>query len=95
MTSPDVAIGQLGTKAGVKVETIRYYEKIGLIPNRWAAQYATQLFHQLANDPYLVATVENRMAVAMLLLAKAPASSTSASGTRQKSGSCTRRASSC
>lgn len=29
---PSMTIGPLGQKAGVKIETIRYYEKIGLIP---------------------------------------------------------------
>ncbi len=32
MKRTDVTIGQLSAKASVKVETIRYYEKIGLMP---------------------------------------------------------------
>ncbi len=31
-TDADMSIGRLGEAAGVKVETIRYYEKIGLLP---------------------------------------------------------------
>ncbi|OIR00371.1 HTH-type transcriptional regulator HmrR [mine drainage metagenome] len=31
-TDADMTIGRLGQAAGVKVETIRYYEKIGLLP---------------------------------------------------------------
>ncbi|MGH8291777.1 MAG: MerR family DNA-binding transcriptional regulator, partial [Steroidobacteraceae bacterium] len=37
----DFAIGALAAKSGVKVETIRYYEKIGIMPEpaRSAAGY--------------------------------------------------------
>ncbi len=38
---PEMTIGQLATRAGVNVETVRYYERRGLVvsPNRTAAGY--------------------------------------------------------
>ena len=32
MQSPPIAIGQLSQRSGVNVETVRYYERIGLLP---------------------------------------------------------------
>lgn len=32
MQSPSFTIGQLGQRSGVNIETIRYYERIGLLP---------------------------------------------------------------
>ena len=41
MVRPGITIGKLGKRTGVNVETVRYYEKIGLLPepHRTAAGY--------------------------------------------------------
>ena len=33
MHMPELAIGELSTQTGVNIETVRYYERIGLIPS--------------------------------------------------------------
>jgi MerR family transcriptional regulator, mercuric resistance operon regulatory protein len=45
----DLAIGALSHRSGVHIETIRYYEKIGLLP----APPRTQGGHRVYRDPHL------------------------------------------
>lgn len=40
-TTPQFAIGVLSRRTGVNIETVRYYERIGLILRRLAAKAGT------------------------------------------------------
>ncbi len=45
-----LTIGKLGTRAGVKVPTIRYYEQIGLLPEAERSSGNQRLYDQKALD---------------------------------------------
>jgi len=43
----DIAIGQLSLRTGVKIETIRYYERVGLMPKARRAHNGRRLYGDL------------------------------------------------